>query len=128
MTRQEMEARRLEIAELLKIGVDQAQIARDAGVTRTSVCRIARQLREGRNLSRTITTGRPMELSLERRKFLMNLYRETGPWTNRLTQQITSSEIGVNFSRDHSMRIRWGIEQAIREGKEDFRPMYRKPK
>lgn len=104
LTRDEMEQRRLEAVELLKTGVNQSEVARRLGVTRTSAMRWARRLRAGQSMQKSLGTGRP---SLVTSGDLYGLYRgrPDGEWTGKAFAAAIEDVFHVTYDSDHAGKL-----------------------
>jgi transposase len=110
-----LEQRRREAAELLRQGVQPAEVARRVRVHRQSVGRWAKQLEKGglRALKRTGRAGRPARLRPEDlRRIERNLRRgpealgyESGLWTSARVAHLIERECGVQYHPGHAWRI-----------------------
>lgn len=114
MTRDEMEARRLEAAGLLLVGISQADVTRRYGVSRTTVSRWARAIRCNRSLQKRKAPGRPPRLSLAQMEQLKEIWNK-GPeafgflertkWTCEAFRFAILRQCHIAFSEDHVGRI-----------------------
>jgi transposase len=106
LTRQQMEERRLQGAQLLKAGkLAQAEIARQLGVSRTAVTRWAQQLEAGQSLRRRVAPGRPPKLARAQQQTLRRLLKRgaraagfpTERWTLGRIQRVIEREFGATY-------------------------------
>ena len=103
-----LERRRRKAAGLLREGRNQADVARKLGVSRQSVSRWARALRErGRDgLRRPKVPGRRPRLNEGERDVVRPLLRTTpGPWTLQRLSQVISARFGVTYRRTRLIRF-----------------------
>lgn len=110
-----LEQRRREAAELLRQGMQQAEVARHVGVHRQSVGRWAKQLEQGglRALKRAGRAGRKARLGPEDlRRIERGLKRgpealgyESGLWTSARVAHLIEKECGVSYHAGHAWRI-----------------------
>ena len=111
MTREELEARRMEAIPLLDAGVMQSIIARRFGVSRTSVTRWKQMRAKGDSLARHKTTGRPPRLTVaDVEKF--KIYAPFGfHGTTEQFAQLIYLRTGVRYSSDHVGKLihKWGL-------------------
>ena len=125
LTREEMEARRLEAAQDLLNGVSQSKVARKFGVSRTTASRWCRTL-AGKgvdSLKRRKATGRPSRLTAEQLGRLAQIYREQPAaqgypderWTTARLAVVIESQFGVRYDRDHVGRLIYKL--GLRERK-----------
>lgn len=97
-----LEERRREAASLLLRGQNQSEVARKVGVSRQSVSRWARTLRErgSEGLRRATVPGRPPRLDERQRELVRQLLQaNAGPWTLDRLNQLISSRLGVSYQR-----------------------------
>jgi transposase len=97
-----LERRRRKAANLLLQGQNQAEVARQLGVSRQSVSRWARALREqGRDgLRRAAIPGRRPRSDAGKRDLIRRLLQVTpGPWTLPRLNQLINARLGVSFQR-----------------------------
>lgn len=128
MTRRDMETRRLYVAMRIQEGERKSSVALEARISRTSVSRIARQVRDGIDLSSRKSPGRPMSLDFTERTLLLFRFKTEGQnWSGTEVQRIIAVW-GKKLSYDHCLRLKYGMEKAVKEGAEDFRPLEHKPK
>src|SRR5512137_709216 len=94
LTREQMEERRLQGAQLLKAGkLSQAEIARQLGVSRTAVTRWAQQLATGQSLRRRVAPGRPPKLTRAQQQTLRRLLKRGGRAAGFSTERWTLERI-----------------------------------
>ena len=133
LTREQMEERRLAAARLLRAKrLSQAEIARELGVSRTSVSRWKHEL-EGkgiRGLRRRRSAGRPPSLAKTQWRQLLRILRrgaraagfETEQWTRRRIALVITREFGVTyhpFSVSRALRHQgWSPQLPIPRAKE----------
>jgi len=111
-----LERRRRKAARLLMQGLDQSEVARKLGVSRQSVSRWARALREqGREgLRRAAVPGRRPRLDARQREVVQRLVQANpGPWALLRLNQVIGARLGVSFQRTR-------LIQFLREA--GFRP------
>jgi transposase len=110
LTREQMEQRRLQAAELLSQGLSQGKVARRLYVSRTTTSRWAALLRQGQEaLRRRHPPGRPCRLNAAQRQKLRELYL-AGPgkgqrWTCYRLRDVILERFGVPYDVDHVGRI-----------------------
>jgi transposase len=99
-----MESRRLEAAQLLQQGIHAAEVARRAGVTRTSASRWEQRLKAGKSLQRTFTPGRPSRLIFD---CILRVYRSLpeSEWTGVKFAAAIFDAYGVRYAPDHAGRL-----------------------
>ncbi len=131
LTRQQMEERRLQGAQLLKAGkLSQAAIARHLGVSRTAVTRWAQQLAAAKSLRRRVAPGRPPKLSRAQQQTLRRLLKHgaraagfpTERWTLERIQRVIEREFGVTY-HVHSLSdvldsLGWSLQQPLARAQE----------
>ena len=131
LTRQQMEERRLQGAQLLKAGkLSQAEIARQLGVSRTAVTRWAQQLATGQSLRQRIAPGRPPKLTRAQQQTLRRLLKRGGRaagfsterWTLERIQRVIEHEFGVTY-HVHSLsdvldNLGWSLQQPLARAQE----------
>jgi putative transposase len=131
LTRQQMEERRLQGAQLLKAGkLSQAEIARQLDVSRTAVMRWAHQLEAGQSLRRRIALGRPPKLSRAQRRALQRLLKRgaraagfpTERWTLGRIRHLIEREFGITYHA-HSLSdvlasLGWSLQQPLARAQE----------
>ena len=116
LTRTQMEERRLAGGRLLKSGQhSQAEIARQVGVSRTTVSEWSRRLEAGgmRKLRRRIAPGRASRLSREQQQTLTRLLKQgaraadfpTARWTLQRVQQLIEREFDVTYHPNYLNRL-----------------------
>jgi putative transposase len=105
MTREELETRRLEAAELLTDGVAQAEVARRKGVSRTTAWRWAAAIQAGRSLARRRTPGRPSRMTAEQVGGVRALWLTRPRWTTEAFAQAIGQAVGVKYHRDHVCKL-----------------------
>lgn len=111
-----LERRRRKAAQLLLHGQNQSEVARKLGVSRQSVSRWARAVRErGREgLRRSAVPGRRPRLDGGKLEVVQRLlHANPGPWTLVRVKQLISSRLGVSYERTR-------LIQFLREA--GFRP------
>jgi transposase len=113
LTRLQLEARRLTAARLLRSHtLSEAEIAREMGVSRTSVTRWKQRLEPdgSQSLRRSRSSGRPSPLSPAQWRHLLDLLQrgavgagfETERWTLPRIAQVIEQTFGVRYHR-HSL-------------------------
>jgi transposase len=107
LTRAEMEARRAAAYHMLAANeVTQAEVARSFGVTRTTVCRWAREVAAGESPERHYTPGRPPLLDWRGRAAeIRELCEERSRWTSGTFAKMIEERFGVSYNHDHAHRI-----------------------
>lgn len=107
LTRQQMELRRKEAAELLKRGVSHSAIARTLFVSRTSVGRWAALIGQGEEALRSRRpTGRPSLLTPEQHREVRDLYRACPDrWTCYKLRDLIEQRFGVLYHEDSAGAI-----------------------
>jgi len=127
-----LEQRRREAAELLRQGIQQAEVARRVGVHRQSVGRWAKQLEQGglRALKRAGRAGRKARLRPEDlRRIERGLKRgpealgyESGLWTSARVAHLIEKECAVSYHAGHAWRILrqlgWSCQRPTRRALE----------
>lgn len=106
LTREQMEERRRAGAALLREGkLNKAEIARQLGVSTTSVSRWQRALEQGglRALRRHSISGRPMRLSPMQRRSLLRSLRKGAVAAGFPTERWTLQRIGILIEREFSV-------------------------
>jgi len=116
-----MEERRMEAARRLRQGqLSQAELARQLGVTRMSVCNWNQRLLEAgrRGLKLQKATGRPPRLPKAQVQALLKMLRrgalqvgfDTDRWTLNRIQQVIQRAFGVVYHPNYLSRAlkRWG--------------------
>lgn len=97
-----LERRRRKAANLLLQGQDQSEVARKLGVSRQSVSRWARALRERgpEGLRRPAVPGRRPRLEARKCEVVQRLLQANpGPWTLARVKQLINSRLGVSYER-----------------------------
>ena len=131
LTRQQMEERRLQGAQLLKAGkLSQAEIARQLGVSRTAVTRWAHHLAVGQSLRRRVAPGRPPKLTRAQQQTLRRLLKRgaraagfpTERWTLERIQRVIERKFGVTY-HVHSLsdvldNLGWSLQQPLARAQE----------
>jgi transposase len=131
LTREQMEERRLQGAQLLKASkLSQAEIARQLGVSRTAVMRWAQQLAAGQSLRRRVAPGRPPKLTRAQQRTLPRLLKRgaraagfpTERWTLGRIQHLIEREFGVTYHA-HSLSDvlagwGWSLQQPLARAQE----------
>ncbi len=102
MTRQEMEARRLEVEKLYRAGQSQADVARRFGVSRTAASRWMRQMKSPGGMKLRKATGRPRRISLD---LLQQLWETQDHWTSSQFARAVLTKFQVRYDVDHCCRI-----------------------
>lgn len=116
LTREQMEERRLEGGRLLKAGkLTQAEIARNLGVSRTTVNDWAKQVKaEGlRGLRRRTAKGGTSKLTKEQKQKLKRLLERgalangysTDRWTLQRVQELIEREFAVSYHSNYLNRL-----------------------
>jgi len=129
LTREEMEARRLEAARALLNGLNQSSIARRFGVSRTTASRWNRALRRTglEALKRRRATGRPSRLSSEQLAAIPALVAQGASaygfpndrWTTGRLARAIETRFGVRYDPDHVGRLMYRL--GLRRRKEQPR-------
>jgi putative transposase len=122
LTRDEMEARRLDAAKLFYLGLIPARVAETFDVSRTTASRWGQAFHESGpcGLKKSVASGRPSKLSDEQRAALKQLC-ERGPqaagyardrWTTELLARVILKQFRVRYDSDHVGRMlrRMGVE------------------
>ena len=97
-----LERRRRAAARLLLQGRKQSEVARKLGVSRQSVSRWARALREqgSDGVRRATVPGRRPRLDARKRQVFQRLLEATpGPWTLPRVGQLINARLGVSYQR-----------------------------
>ncbi len=128
LTREQMEARRLAAAKLLRAGRwSQAEIGHQLGVSRATVSEWAKRLADGglRALRRRKAPGRPARLTaVQQRALLRQLKRgalaagfPTDRWTLRRIGQVIEREFDVHYHVNSLHRLLdqldWSLQQPL---------------
>ena len=127
LSRDEMEARRLKGARLLLERVSQSQVARELGVSRASVSRWHRNLREKGidNLRKRRAPGRSCRLNQDQLDAICETYRR-GPaaagidaprWTTVNFADAVFALCNVRYDPDHMGRIMHKLGLKLQERK-----------
>lgn len=115
LTREQMEVRRKQAAELLEKGVSQSAISRRLFVSRTSVSRWAARLGQGDTLRKRRPAGRPCRLNPEQHQVLRDLFRaDPAHWTCTRLAKVILDQFGVSY---HSDRAGVFLKRLREEGK-----------
>jgi len=127
LSRQQMEARRLEAAGALLNGLAQSTVARRFGVSRTTASRWSRALRRSgvEALRRRRPTGRPCRLTAEQLASIPGLLVQgaraygfaTDRWTTGRLAHLIELRFGVRYDPDHVGRLmhRLGLRKRPEE-------------
>lgn len=116
LTREQMEERRLIGGRLLRAGrLSQAEIARQLGVSRSTVSDWAKQLEVGgwRSLRRRKPTGRPCKLTTKQQRQRMRLLKRgalaagfpTERWTLKRIQRLLARDLKVTYHANYLARL-----------------------
>jgi len=116
LTREQREERRFECGRLLKEGIlSKSEIARQLGVSRTSVYLWVKKLRSGgiRRLKRRKTKGRVAKLNRAQKRRLSSLLKrgasvagfETERWTLKRIASLIKSEFSVDYNSNYLPRL-----------------------
>ena len=102
-----LERRRRKAASLLLQGRNQSDVARRLGVSRQSVSRWARALREqGGDGVRRGAPGRRPRLDARKREVVDGLLRTSpGPWTLSRLKEVINARVGVSYERTRLIRF-----------------------
>ena len=105
LTRLEMEARRLEAAELLANGVKPPVVMRRYGISRSTISRWNHmRLRGAEAMKLKKAPGRPPGLTREQKVTLQRIL-ELGTWTTAEFARLIKEGFGVEYTADHAGRI-----------------------
>lgn len=102
MSRQEMEARRIEAENLLRAGVRQADLVRRFKVSRTSASRWARRMESPSGMNKRRGTGRPRLTTDEE---LRRIWASRSKWTGKRFADAISTATGIAYDADHGGRL-----------------------
>lgn len=106
MTRDQMETRRLQAAEDLRLGMSQGDVTRKHEVSRTTASRWNQAIIAGRDLKRHKAPGRPPRLDSQALAMLKNMCQnEEGPWTATELQGLIEDAFQITFDPNHCYRI-----------------------
>ena len=100
MTRDEMEARRLEARKLIVGGERPSKVAKKCGVSRTTVSRWVAALNLGSDLRKRKATGRPPRVSLG---FVRSVYRKGMRYA--AMKNMIELKLGVSITEEHAGRL-----------------------
>lgn len=114
MNRVELEVRRLAAVQDLKAPISCGILAREYGVSRTTIVRWRRALASGSTLERRPAPGRPRRLTRDQESVLKRLWllgpimlldADTDKWTQDRFTELVRRYMGVGYSGDHIGRI-----------------------
>lgn len=128
MNRGELEARRLAAVRDIKMGIPGGVMVERYKISRTTLTRWRRAVKDGRSLKATVCKGRPRRLDAGKESILKRLWflgpqlligTDTDHWTNGRFAKAVGQHMGIRYSRDHMGRImhRLGLGIPKRENR-----------
>jgi transposase len=109
MPRKDLEKRRLAAVDLLKTEMSDREIAREMGVSGTTVGRWRHALESGSDMRARKGTGRPPKMSANERVTFISLFNdieaERGRVKNAYFVKCFEDMTGIRFHRDHVYKL-----------------------